>query len=71
MGKSFDDYPSMPHIDTDGIDIEDVINVAREKQLFRQMYRQMTQEQRKVTIEFIRVWLIIKTYCTDSKGICT
>jgi hypothetical protein len=57
MGKSFADYPTIPLIDTDGVDDEDVVDRAREKQRFQQMYRQMTSDQKKIIKAIIRVCL--------------
>lgn len=58
MGKSFADYPAIPHIDIDDIDDEDVIDRAREKQRFKELYRQMTQDQKKIIKKLIRVCLL-------------
>jgi hypothetical protein len=56
MGKSFDDYPTIPRISTDGVDAEDVIDRRREKLRCRQMYSQ-TADQKKIFKELIRVQL--------------
>jgi hypothetical protein len=55
MGKSFNDYPTIPRIDTTDVDDEEVVDRAREKQRFQQLYRQMTTDQKKITKELIRV----------------
>jgi hypothetical protein len=55
MNKSFDDYPTLPHIDTDDIDDEDVVDRVQEEQRFRQMYKKMIVDQRKIIKELIRV----------------
>lgn len=57
MGKSFDDYPTIPRISTDGVDDEDVIDRRREKLRCRQMYNRMTPDQKKIFKELIRVQL--------------
>jgi hypothetical protein len=55
MGKSFNDYPTIPRIDTADVDDENVVDRAREKQRFQHLYRQMTADQKKITRELIRV----------------
>jgi hypothetical protein len=57
MGKSFDDYPTMPRINTDGIDSEDMIDRAREKTRFQEMLKQIKKHpaQERILMEFIRV----------------
>jgi hypothetical protein len=55
MDKSFADYPTLPRIDTAGIDDEDVIDRAREKQRFRKMYKDMIPDQKRIIKELIRV----------------
>jgi hypothetical protein len=63
MGKSFDDYPTIPRIDTDGVDDEDIVDRAREKQRFQQLYRQMTTDQKNIIKALIRVCLSVPATC--------
>ena len=55
MGKSFADYPIIPRIDIADVDDAEVVDRAREKQRFQQLYIQMTTDQKKITKELIRV----------------
>ena len=55
MGKSFNDYPTIPRIDTADVDEEDVVDRAREKQRFQELYKEMTTEQKRIIKALIRV----------------
>jgi len=71
MNKCFDDYPTLPHIDTDDVDDEDVVDRAREEQRFRQMYRDMIVDQRRIIKELIRVRILGSASCDSCLYVST